>query len=134
MMVVAGVVVRFSIVVMVLRTLVRLMLGAVPRVVPVVVLRRLGGMVAASRVMMVVGAPRSRFPVRNITTGIQQVDGEDGVTGYSITIHRAAIGIAVNRKTGGIITGSGPGHRGTVAVRRHAERAITIRVYRARAQ
>ena len=77
MMVVAGVVVRFSIVVMVLRTLVRLMLGAVPRVVPVVVLRRLGGMVAATRVVVVVDTPGSRTPIRHIATSIQQVDGEN---------------------------------------------------------
>ena len=123
----AGAVARFGVVV--LRSLVRLMFGAVPRVVAVMVLRRFGGVVAAARVVVVVGTPGRGTPVRHIATSIQQVDGEDGVTGYSVTIHRAAISIAVNRKTVRIIAGCSPCHRRAVAVRGEAERAVTIRVY-----
>ena len=97
--------------------------------VVVVVLRRLGSMVHTVGVMVMVVAPGGRTPVRHITTGIQQVDGEDGITGYGITIHRAAIGIAINRKTVRIIAGCSPCHRRAVAVRGVAERAVTIRVY-----
>ena len=75
--VVAGVVVRFGSVVMMVRPFVRFMLGAMPRIVAMVILRRLGGMVAATRVMMVVCAPGGRAPIRYIATSIQQVDGEN---------------------------------------------------------
>ena len=132
MMVVAGVVVRFSIVVMVLRTLVRLMLGAVPRVVPVVVLRRLGGMVAATRVVVVVYTPRGRFPVRNITTGIQFGYNIDRTPCVRVAVDRAAVGIAVNRETIGIVAGSCPSYCGGDMGTGVAHGAVPIRVNLAR--
>ena len=74
--VVPGVVVRFGSVEMV-RPFVRFMLGAMPRIVAMVILRRLGGVVAAARVVVVVDTPGSRAPIRYIATSIQQVDGEN---------------------------------------------------------
>jgi hypothetical protein len=75
--VVAGVVVRLGSVVMVLRPFVRFMLRAVPRIVAMMILRRLGCVVAAARVVVVVDTPGSRAPIRYIATSIQQVDGEN---------------------------------------------------------
>jgi hypothetical protein len=88
------------------------MLRAVPRVVPVVILRRLGGVVAAARVVMVVGAPGSGAPIRYIATSIQQVDGEDGSTRYGITVYGTPIRVTIDGEAVGIVAGRCPRHRG----------------------
>ena len=131
-MVVAGVVVRFSIVVMVLRPLVRLMLGAVPRVVPVVVLRRLGGMVAATRVVVVVGTPRGGSPVGNIATCMQFGYYIDRTPCVRVAVYRATVGIAVNREAVGIVAGRCPCYCGGDMGTGVAYRAVPIRVNLAR--
>ncbi len=56
----------------------RMHIRAHVRLVTVFMLRRLGGMVAATRVMMVIMTPGGGAPIRDIATGIQQVDGENG--------------------------------------------------------
>lgn len=96
----------------VLWSLVRFMLGAESRVVAVVVLWRFGGVVAAARVVVVVGTPGRGSPVRNIATGVQLSHHVDGAPCVAVTIYRATIGIAVNREAVDIVAGSSPCHRG----------------------
>ncbi len=132
MMVVAGVVVRFSVVVMVWRTLVRLMLGTVPGVVAVVVLRRLGCMVAATRVVVVVYTPGGRSPVGHIAAGIQFGYHIDRTPCVRVAVDRAAVGIAVNRETIGIVAGRSPSYCGGDMGTGVGYRAVPIRVNLAR--
>jgi hypothetical protein len=110
--VVAGVVVRLGSVVMVLRPFVRFMLRAVPRIVAMVILRRLGCVVAAARVVVVVDTPGSGTPVRHIATGVQLGHHIDGTPRVGVAVDRAAIGVAVNREAVGIVAGRCPRHRG----------------------
>ena len=132
MMVFAGAVARFGVVV--LRSLVRLMFGAVPWVVAVMVLRRFGGVVAAARVVVVVGTPRGWSPVGNIATCIQFSHHVDRPPRVGIAIYRAPIGIAVNREAVGIIAGRCPCYAGADVCIRVACMAIPILIYVARAE
>ena len=99
------------------RPLMRLVLGAVPRIVAMVILRRLGCVVAAARVVVVVDTPGSRAPIRHIAAGNQQVNGEDGRARCGITIYWAPIIVTINGDAVGIVAGRSPGHtRGNVGV------------------
>ena len=114
----------------------RRMLGrAYAGLMVVVILRGLGCMVytVGIVVVMVAMAPRGRAPVGHIATGIKQVNGEDRAAGGRVAIHRASIGIAVNRETVGIVTGGCPCHRAGIAGRIIAGGrvgAVTINVQR----
>ena len=99
--------------------------------VPVLVLGWLGSMVATVGIviMMVVGTPRCRSPIRYIATGIQQVDGENRRARYGITIYRSSVGITVYGEAVCIVAGSCPGYGRVVAIRAVGNRTVAVRVY-----
>ena len=99
--------------------------------VPVLVLGRLGSMVATVGIviMMVVGTPRCRSPIRYIATGIQQVDGENRRARYGITIYRSSVGVTVYGEAVCIVAGSCPGYGRVVAIRAVGNRTVAVRVY-----
>ena len=102
------------------RPLMRLVLGAMPGIVTMMMFGRLGGMMTTMGVMIVmvvVVIPGRRAPVRHIAAGNQQVDGEDGRARCGITIYWAPIIVTINGEAVGIVAGRSPGHtRGNVGV------------------
>ena len=82
-------------------------------VVPGRAMRRHAHVVHMRRVMPVPAVPGSRPPVRHKAGRRDGCYGENGSTRSGVTIHWAPVIITENRETIRIVTGIGPGDRGT---------------------
>lgn len=89
------------------------------------------------RVMPVAAIPGRRAPVRHQARSCDSGYGKDSHTRGCVTIHRSAIGIAVNRETVHIIARVGPLHRGAPTGAAHPHRGARVHgviVHHARTQ
>ena len=86
------------------------------------------------RVMPVAMIPRGRTPIRHKAQRRERCYGEDGGTRGGVAIHRAAVVVAVNRETVGIVACVCPGYGRTITIRGVRERTIPIDWYHAGSQ
>ena len=98
-------------------------------VVPMRMARRCRTFVDMGRVMPVAMVPRGRTPIRHKAQRRERGYGEDGGTRGGVAIHGAAVVVAVNRETVGIVACVCPGYGRTITIRGVRERTIPIGWY-----